>query len=420
MGREYLQRVRTKSFVISTISVPLLMVASIAIPATLAMRRDGQSSQVVLVDRSGVLSTSLIERLEDGGFAVEVISPDTPEMEAAFAEAREGEISGILEVDSTTLVTGGARWSGEDAPSTLRRSSVEHAVTQSALSLRLGRAFGEGQAREEIERLLEGGELEVVTFDEESLDDMERAVGYGAGFAGGFLLYIAIITYGMMVMRSVLEEKTGRIAEVILSSMNPRDLMLGKILGVGCVGFTQLGIWVGSGILMASAGLPLLLTLLPQEAVLDIGVLEILRSAAPTIGVVLFFLVCFFLGFLNFATLFTAVGAVCSTEEEAQQFQFPLIMLAIAPMMLISEVLSDPNSTFAVLVSLFPLFTPILMFARVASGAAPIWQAALSILLMAGTLLLAATVVGKIYRTGILMQGKRPTLPEIVRWVREA
>jgi ABC-2 type transport system permease protein len=341
-------------------------------------------------------------------------------MEEAFARAEEGELSGILEVDSLTLEIGNARWTGEDEPSSLRKTNLRQAVSQAAVRVRMEEVLGDAEEVEDFQRLLEGGELEVVTLREESLDEFQRMAGHGAGFAGAMLLYVTLLTYGTMVMRATLEEKTGRIAEVVLSSMHPRELMLGKIFGVGAVGFTQLAIWIGAMILVASSALPTLLAILPPEVVIDTDVLEMLRAAVPAVGVALFFLLCFTFGFLTYASLFAAVGAMCSSDEEAQQLQFPLVMLVVVPMALISPVLRDPNSTFAVLTSLFPLFSPVLMFARVASGAAPAWQAALAIVLKGGALFLVATIAGRNYRVGILMQGKRPTLPEIVRWVRES
>jgi len=420
MGREYLQRVRKKTFIISTIALPLVMVTAITLSAVFSARGAGQRSEIVLVDRSGMLSEHLLGRLEASGLAVTVVPPDSPEMEEAFARAEEGDLSGILEVDSSTLESGFARWTGEDEPSALRRANLRQAVSQAAVRIRIEEVLGDAEAVEGFQRLLAGGELEVVTLREESLDTFQRMAGFGAGFVGAMLLYVTLLTYGTMVMRATLEEKTGRIAEVVLSSLHPRELMLGKIFGVGAVGFTQLAIWIGALMLVASAAVPTLLALLPSEMPIDTDTLAMLRAAVPAVGVALFFLLCFTLGFLTYASLFAAVGAMCSSEEEAQQLQLPLVMLVVVPMALISPVLRDPSSTFAVLVSLFPLFSPVLMFARVASGAAPLWQAALSIVLMSGALFLVATIAGRIYRVGILMQGKRPTLPEIVRWARES
>jgi len=236
-----------------------------------------------------------------------------------------------------------------------------------------------------------------------------------AGFVGSFFLYFVLLVYGTQVMRAVLEEKTGRIVEIILSSVRPWELMLGKVLGVGAVGLTQLGIWLLSGLLIVSLGIPALVALIPAGEVPA----EI-REALPGVGVGAFFLVCFLLGYFIYASLFAAVGAMCSSEEEAQQLQFPVVSLVIIPVILLMPVLERPETAFAVSVSLFPFFSPILMFARVAAGAAAWWEATLSVVLMTGTLFGTAWVAGRIYRVGILMQGKRPTVPELWRWLRQS
>jgi len=417
VAREYLFRVRKKSFLISTLAFPFIMLLGVSLPILIGARGASGGGQIVLVDRTGILAPELVERIQEGGLRVETVVPDSPEMETAFARAEEGEITGILEVDSTTLTVGSARWTGEEGPSTLRAMSLRQAVVQSALTIRLGEVVDAGEV-EGIRSLLEGGDLEVVTFEQDSLSTFERLAGYGAGFVGAYLLFITLISHGAMMTRSVLEEKTGRIAEVVLSSLHPRELMLGKIVGVGAVALTQLAVWVGSMALVASLGLPMLLALLPPEMAVDTDLPELIRAATPALGVLLFFFLCFVFGFLIYASLFAAVGSMCSTEEEALQLQGTIIWLVILPLALIMPVMRNPESTFAVIASLFPFFSPILMFARVGSGVAPVWQAGLSILLMAGTLILVATLAGKIYRTGILMQGKRPTLPEIWRWLR--
>lgn len=234
------------------------------------------------------------------------------------------------------------------------------------------------------------------------------------GFAGAMVLYMAIFIYGVQVMRAVLEEKTTRIVEVIISAMKPWQLMLGKILGVGAVGLTQLGIWFLSAALLLSFGLPYLVAARPELLEFE-SALEYL----PAAGGIALFLAFFVLGYFLFSSLFAAVGAMCSTDEEAQQTLMPVMMLVIIPIMFLAPVIEDPNGPLATWLSLFPFFSPILMFPRFMGGA-PLWQAGLSLVLVVLTILVVASVAGRIYRVGILMQGKRPTLPELVRWVREA
>jgi ABC-2 type transport system permease protein len=350
-------------------------------------------------------------RLYEAGLEVERIGAAPDEVAAARLRVEEGTLGGLLEVGDETLERGSARWVADGPPSPLRRLQLQEAVTAGALEVTLGGVTGAETAR----ALLDGGALEVVRLDASGPGEDERTAGIVAGMVGGFLLYFVMLVYGTMVLRAVLEEKTNRIVEIIVSSVRPWELMLGKILGVGAVGLTQLAVWVGSAALLlafvASSALPFLA---------EGDALEGIREAIPPVGVLLFFAVCFLMGYFTYASLFAAVGAACTTEEEAHQLQFPVVMLVVIPVVLLMPVMERPDSAFAVGLSLFPYFSPILMFGRVAAGAAGVWEALAAVVLMVGGLLGTAWIAGRIYRVGILMQGKRPTLPELIRWVRES
>ena len=216
-------------------------------------------------------------------------------------------------------------------------------------------------------------------------------------------------------MRSVLEEKTSRVVEVVISSMRPDQLMLGKILGVGAVGLTQLAIWGLAGTLIVAAGVPALLAANPALAQLSE-----LREFLPGLRYFGLFIVFFLGGYFMYSGLYAAVGAMCNTDEEAQQAQMPVILLLVVPIIFVTQVIAEPNAPLSVALSLVPLFSPILMFARAAAGAAPLWQIGLSVVGMVVAVGVIAWVAGRIYKVGILMAGKRPTLPELFRWVREA
>jgi ABC-2 type transport system permease protein len=216
-------------------------------------------------------------------------------------------------------------------------------------------------------------------------------------------------------MRATLEEKTNRVAEVIVSSMEPWHLMLGKILGVGAVGLTQMAVWLSMGALAVGAGIPMLLATRP-----DLVGLESMSDILPGLGLLLLFVGFFTFGFFMYAGLYAAVGAMCSTDEEAQQAQFPVMTFLILPIVFVTQVIEDPLSPLATWLSLFPPFSPVLMWGRVAGGGVPGWQVGLSFLLMGGAVVGVAWVAGRIYKVGILMAGKRPTVPELWRWVREA
>lgn len=403
--REYLQRVRSKWFVIATLAAPLLMVALFAVPAILDDRNDDRERTMALVDETGVLYERVAPRLQDGGFLMERAAPD--EIDDLDTRMRERELGGYMILGDATLRRGDVVLRTRESPSPLRALSIRQAVAQSALEVRLG---GDG---DDVQALIRGGNLEVEILEGEAggMDEPTFAVA----FIGAFILYMTLLFYAVAVMRSVLEEKTSRIVEVVISSVRPFDLMLGKILGVGAVGLTQFAIWIGFITLMVLTGLPALITSQP-----DLFTLDSIQEFVPGLGLPALFLVFFLGGYFMYAGLYAAVGAMCNSDEEAQQAQFPVILLLVVPIIFVAGVIQDPTASLSVGLSLVPFFTPILMFARVAAGGAAAWEIALSIGLMVAAVLAVAWVAGRIYRVGILMAGKRPTLPELLRWVREA
>lgn len=405
--REYLQRVKSRWFVIATVAGPLLMLGLILVPAFLAARGEQADRQLAVVDRTGVLFERVAAGLERAGYTVEQ-APDEADVEARLAtRIEDDELGGFLVLDESTIERGHARLTATSRPSIVRQVALQQILVQAALEARLG---GSDPG---VRALLDGGELEFEALSDGGVGFDDAA--FAASYIGAFLLYMTILLYAVSVMRSVLEEKTNRVVEVVISSMRPFQLMLGKILGVGAVGLTQLGIWALSGILIVSAGIPALLAANPQFAQLGE-----LREFLPGIGYVALFAVFFVGGYFMYSGLYAAVGAMCNTDEEAQQAQFPVIMLLVVPIIFVTQVINEPNAGLSVVLSLIPFFTPILMFARAAGGAAPLWQIGASVVGMAMTVVAIAWVAGRIYKVGILMAGKRPTLPELVRWVREA
>lgn len=405
--REYLERVRTKWFIATTVGGPLLFTALMVVPIWFASQDEAAERIIVVVDRTGELAPAAQRHLEQAGFVVEQAGDAGDEALAALIQrSADGDVGGVLVLDSSTLDRGAARLSAKSRPSTFRRMTMEAAVVQAALEVRLGPGA-------DVEALLGGGALEVdlLSTDGASFEDAEFLRVY----MGAFLLYMVILFYAVAVMRSTLEEKTSRIVEVVISSMRPWHLMLGKILGVGAVGLTQLGVWVAFGLVTTLMGLPALVAARPELAQLSE-----MREFLPDLGYLALFLVFFLGGYFMYAAMYAAVGAMVNSEQEAQQAQFPVIILLVAPIVLIMGVIQSPNSTASVILSLVPVFSPILMFARAAGGAAPMWQVALSVVLMGLTVLALAWLAGRIYKVGILMAGKRPTLPELFRWVRQA
>jgi ABC-2 type transport system permease protein len=404
--REYLQRVRSKWFIASTVGGPLLMAALMLLPAYMANQGEEKARTLVIVDRTESLYEGLATRLEDAEYEV---SPErwSPDVVAALTQrVTDGEIGGFIVLDQETLSSGEAVLFGTQRPSTIRRLALRGAIAESALEVQL-----EGQGVD-VSALMRGGELRIEMLSEDAGMDEPRVV---MAFVGAFLLYMVILLYAVAVMRATLEEKTSRIVEIVISSMKPWHLMLGKIVGVGAVGLTQMAVWIASAFVIASMGLPALIAANPEmENLQDV------REALPGAGMLMLLLGFFLFGYFIFSGMYAAVGAMCNTDEEAQQAQWPVVMLVIVPAVLIMPVLESPNSALAVSLSLVPFFSPILMWARAAAGAAPWWQIAVSFVLMAFTVVAVAWVAGRIYKVGILMAGKRPTVPELWRWVKEA
>jgi ABC-2 type transport system permease protein len=405
--REYLQRVRSKWFIITTVGGPLFMIAIMVLPAYFAARGEQNERRIVVVDRTEVLYDRLAPRMDEAGYDVTSEPWTSDAVPALTQRATDGDIGAFIVLDDETLASGKAMFYGTDRPSPIRRIGIRSAIVQSALEQQLEGAGVDARA------LLQGGDLQIEVLSDEGagMDDPRFLVAY----MGAFFLYMVILLYAVSVMRATLEEKTSRVVEIVISSMKPWHLMLGKMLGVGAVGLTQMAVWLGSGAIMASVGLPAIMAARPEMS----GLSQI-QEVLPGLGLLMLFLGFFVFGFFMFSGLYAAVGAMCNTEEEAQQAQFPVIMLLIVPILFVMNVIQNPTTPLSVGLSLFPFFSPVLMWARVAGGGAPAWQIALSFVLMGAATLAVAWLAGRIYKVGILMAGKRPTLPELWRWMREA
>ncbi len=410
--REYLTRVRTRWFLISTLAVPLLMAGLIAGQVVMGQRSQRQSRTVAIIDRTGRLGEIVAGNLEGGAFTVAATYGGDADEAELRARVEDGEIGSYIVLDDETLLRGRAVLRSRTQPGTLTRFNIQQAVVRAALAERLGERAGSN----ETEGLAAGGSLDVLLLEEEDgVDGASRAAGIGVALAGAMILYFVILVYGIAVMRSVLEEKTSKVVEVVVSAIRPWHLMLGKLIGVGSVGLTQVAVWLGFLLLLGFLALPAVLAARPELLELQ-AVWDVLRGS----GALFLFLGFFIGGYFLYASLYTAVGAMCSSEEEAQQAQMPVTILVVIPVILMTRMADNPETLSAVVLSLVPFFAPVLMFARAAMGAAPAWQIALSAVLIVATTIGVVWVAGRIYRVGILMQGKRPTLPELFRWIREA
>ena len=414
LRREYIERVRTKGFILSTIAIPVLMVGFIALSAFMGMRAERFDRQWVLVDRTGRIGAQVAEAIGAAGYAADLLGGEAV-LEDLDARILDDDLEAYIVLDEATLRDGDFSYRSDDSPGSTRTAVLEGIVVREVLRQRIAGLESPG----EVQALLDRGahlEFERVTDDgADEISEAEEISGIATGLAGVFILYISMLIYGAFVLRAVLDEKRNRVVEVVISAVTPGRLMLGKILGVGSMGLTQLGIWAASAALLGLLGAPMLAAALAQE-----GALGEFAHLLPGAGTLLLLLAYYLLGFFLYAALFAAVGAMCSSEEEAQQAQFPVMMLLIVPFIMQMYSLQGGGFDWMEWAALFPFFTPILMFPRAAAGSVEWWMVAISLVLMVVAVVATAWVAGRIYRVGILMQGKRPTLREVVRWVRQA
>ena len=403
--REYRGRVWTPWFLVATLGLPLLLLLVALASSHLGSRMGHDGGVLTVVDRTEELYSRVAPRLEEVGFRVREGDPGASEAQPSLLPDAGGDGAALI-LDSETVSRGRIVYLGRQPPSPLRRVAIRQVISEAALELRL-QAEGGGA------ELLRGGELEVRLVGSEEASLEAPAGGVVLGVGGALILYFVFLVYGSVILRSVMEEKVGKVVELILPALRPWELMLGKILGVGAVGLTQLAAWTalgGGGVWFATRG--------AFGGGVGLPGLGELEAFIPTPALLAYFVVVFALGYLLYAALFAVVGAVCSKEEEAQQAQLPVILLVILPLILLLPVLDAPAGQTSRLLSFVPFFTPVLMFVRVALGAAASWEVALSSVLLTVAVVAVTWVAGRSYRTGILMQGKRPSLPELWRWIR--
>jgi len=410
--REYLTRVRSKGFIIGTILSPLLMVSVILVPLLLAMRGGGRADfRLVVLEQTG--DAALITRVDqllnadnaksDRYIVRYEVVPANEPIESRFPslndEVRDGKIAGFIVLPRDVLNREKIAFHAKNVSDFGNTHRLENALNTAITERRFGLA---GISAEEVKKLSREVDIETVNQQGES----EGGQTFFLAYALLMVLYITILVYGIAVLRGVIEEKQSRIVEVLLSSVRPFQLMLGKLVGIGLVGLTQYLVWALSAIVVSSVA-----------AAYAVG-LTSFKLPRISWSLMFFFITYFLLGYFLFATLYAMVGAIVSNEEDGQQMQMPVTLLMVIPMVFSSAILRSPNSSLSVALSLVPFFTPVLMFMRICLQQPPIWQIALSIASMVACILGAIWIASKIYRVGILMYGKRPTLPEIARWLK--
>ncbi|HVZ55016.1 MAG TPA: ABC transporter permease [Chitinophagaceae bacterium] len=412
--REYLTRVRKKSFLITTLLVPMVIIGFYAAIIAISISDQSDKALVAVIDEGNLLDSQSVNQAQ-GNLSLRLI-PRQPE--ARFqAEYKSQGYTYFLYIPPLDLShPQGINLHSQSAVSLATKSRIEKLINEAIESRRLQQAHIPSDQYQAIRSDIS------IANPLDSGRTSEAGVAYAVSFACGLLIYMVLMIYGTMVMRGVMEEKMNRIAEVIVSSVKPFQLMLGKIIGIGLVGLTQFGIWI---ILLIAIQfmLPLIFPSLAHQVGQTAGTGSAIQTItlglkSLPIGLILFCFLFYFLGgYLLYASLFAAIGSVISEDQqEAQQLVFPVMMPILLSFVIMTKAVSDPNSGLALFGSLFPLTSPIVMMGRITYDV-PAWQLISSMFLLVLGFLFFTWLTAKIYRTGILLYGKKVTWKEMIRWV---
>ena len=422
--REYISRVKKKSFLVTTLLIPILMFGLIATMAYMAAKSE-QKEAIAVIDESGVFINKM--DTSSSSYTITYIADETHENYTTLLEKNKCDI--LLHIypfknglpDSVNIYKDGG----------VSLSAKEFISDDMNTIYQIKQMQDEGIDKDKIDSI-NNSSIRLKSFDLKNNQETSSEIATMIGYVTGFLIYLVILIYGMGVMRGVMEEKTNRIAEVIISSVRPFQLMMGKIVGIALVGLTQFLLWL---ILTGSLQflLPLFIPELRQamhpssaagmDAISKVptselaGIFNSLSNQHWSL-ILSCFLFYFLGGYFLYAAMFAAVGSLVNEDQqEAQQMTIPITMPIILAFFIMTSAIKDPNSTLAIFGSMFPLTSPIVMMARIPYGV-PAWQIATSMLLLVAGFVLMTWLSAKIYRTGILMYGKKASWKEVIKWMR--
>jgi ABC-2 type transport system permease protein len=432
--REYLQAVRRKMFIFMTLFFPILMAAIIVLPGLMIAKGLGDK-KVAVIDGTGGLRSAFSHHL----------APAAPDPKKALSGGNRGELPQSLDVEyadahglrdlntaarpyldrlnadkssgqrlDAVLVIPSNAFAGNNAKMTFYSRSSTDLFSEERLGSIANRAIqrqrlsARGLDTAAVDTLTREVPTDSVQLSKSGEQKKGGEANFIIGFIFAFLLIMPSFIYGLETMRGIVQEKSERIVEVLVSSMSPRELLTGKILGVAGVGLTQVGVWL---VAIAAAG-----TFGAANAMAaGVNVTQFLRPM-----VFVYFALFFILGYLTFVCVYAIAGAACNTDREAQQLVAPIQMVMMLPLYVMLPIITNPDSTFSVALSLMPVYGPMTMFVRTLVSEPPVWHVLLSIAISIVTILGFFYVTAKIFRVGILSYGKRPTIPELWRWLKVA
>lgn len=429
IAREFNERVGKKSFVITTLLMPMLMLLLMAAPAAIMMLSTPDDTEIAVVDQSGIMMPELAARAADLDF-VTLTATDQP-LDSVIADDRYDAVifigQDIVENPSNAALYN--RDAGSMEVEMLASNAIKKVVEDERL-----KAYSIENLSKILDEVNVDVHLSTLRIDESgNQESFSSGVSYGMGMVMTFVLYMFLLLYGQMVMTSIIEEKNNRVLELVVSSVKPMQLMMGKIIGVGLVAVVQVVIW---GVLLCLMSAFLLPAILPadlsaQVAMASAGDMDLSSSFDPDMinalatftsvgyiatmmGYMLMFLVG---GFLFYASIFAAIGSAVDNIQDASQLQTFAVLPIILALVFSLAVVNDPNGTMSVWMSMIPFTSPMVMLARIPFGI-PAWQIWVSAAILFASFVAMAWIAGKIYRIGIFMYGKKPSIADLVRWAR--
>ena len=419
ISREYLERVRKKSFIIVTLLMPLFMIGMMIAPTLMMLYSTSDQKQVVVIDRSGLIADNLYETPE-----VTFIREDRmSKSEACNIYNEESGIFGILYIGETIEDRDSVQLITNSSSSMMFEQNIA-AQIESIVERDKLKAYDIDNLEEILASIETNIDLATYVNDgsgeEESMESTSSGVNYILGIVLGMMLYMIIILYGQMVLTSVIEEKSSRVIDVMVTSCTPFQLMMGKILGIAAVALTQIGIWALL-VLLASKFLVPAVFSADVAAANDMMLVAALGTITDT-GYLASLFACLALfilgGFLLYASLYAAAGSAVDSIQDSQQFNSIIMIPIIISIIIMMSVFNDPNSPIAFWSSMIPFTSPIVMIARVPFGI-PVWEIIVSLIVLYLTFIATTYLASKIFRVGIFMHGKRNTWRDLWVWIRE-
>ena len=424
--REVLTRIQKKSFILLTILMPFIIAAVAVAPLLLASIKDDTQHTVMLVDKT-LKYAPLFEDNESYHFVT------APEVLPEFRE-EDANVKAVILISEDLVENPNAlkMYSSEEVPADLQRLT-EDILSEKVRADKLASYNVEG-----LEEIIASAEVNISAQTVKWTDDggetsSNSGIALGVGFLFTFMIYMFVMSYGGMVMQGVMEEKTNRIMEIIVSSVKPFQLMMGKIIGIALVGFVQIAIWgvmltailTAVSFIMGTPEVATPPTMMGGDAAMQTVVAEAqagnpvteILGALPIVELLIMFVLYFIGGYLLYASFFAAVGASINAQEDSSQFMMPVILIMVFGLYAALYGAENPDGPLAFYASLFPLTSPIVMMVRIPFGV-PLWQEILSLALLFTTAIFIVWMSGRIYRVGILMYGKKPTVKEIMKWIR--